>query len=176
MPASFFFKKSKSESFITSSHHYNTSNRREISVALPDSRSTFVAPCSTSRSNHGSNTSLMEASACRRMPRRPWGQDKPLHVRLCTSTLLHCVFSRSDAPYLVVTRRKRSKEKAVPQPDARAHEDGSPSASATGDRDMRSLQQLRRLTSMSSEGCADDSLRHQDVQRHEEEGNGGSQP
>jgi len=24
----------------------------------------------------------MEASACRRMPRRPWGQDKPLHVRV----------------------------------------------------------------------------------------------
>ncbi|KAG2604707.1 hypothetical protein PVAP13_4NG138789, partial [Panicum virgatum] len=98
----------------------------------------------------------------------------PRNELLCPSTLLGCIFGRSDASYPVVTRRKRSKEKAVPQPDARAHEDGSPSASATGDRDMRSLQQLRRLTSMSSEGCADDSLRHQDVQRHEEEGNGGS--
>ena len=72
----------------------------------------------------------------------------------------------------MVTRRKRSKEKAVPQLEARAHEAGSPSASATGHGDVRSQQRLRGLTSMSSEGCVDDSLRHQDVQPHEEEGNG----
>ena len=69
----------------------------------------------------------------------------------------------------MVTRRKRSKEKAVPQLEARAHEAGSPSASATGHGDVRSLQ---GLTSMSSEGCVDDYLRHLDVQPHEEEGNG----
>ena len=71
----------------------------------------------------------------------------------------------------MVTRRKRSKEKAVPQLEARAHEAGSPSASATGHGDVRSLQRLQGLTSMSSEGCVDDYLRHQDVQPHEEEGN-----
>ncbi|PUZ47669.1 hypothetical protein GQ55_7G185100 [Panicum hallii var. hallii] len=98
----------------------------------------------------------------------------PRNELLCPGTLLGYVFGRSAAPPPVVPRRKRSNEKAAPHPDARAHEAGSRSASATGDGYVRLLLWLRGLTSTSSEGCVPSSPRHQGVRPREVDSHGGT--